>query len=325
MLIETEYRTLLSTGQVVSKHQAASVPQNVAGGVVVIGNFDGVHLGHQALLAQGRKIADDNNIPLVVLTFHPHPRLYFAPNQESFLIASPEQKARLLRKNGADYVVSLKFDSDLANATADDFIRYVLVNTLRIHSVLVGDNFVFGKERGGNIDTLRQWGEKSGFRIESVSLAQSGALRVSSERVRQALRDGDMAQANDLLGRPWQLIGKVIPGLQRGRTIGFPTANISMGEYVHPAFGAYAARVILPESGAICSAIVNIGKRPTVGDFNPLVEAHLLDFSGDLYKQDLTIDFLAFIRAERKFESIDALKEQIAQDVTKARAVLDLS
>lgn len=318
MLIETDYRALLSAGQ-------GGLPQNIAGGVVVIGNFDGVHLGHRALLAQAKEVADKNNKPLVVLTFHPHPRLYFAPNQPSFLISMPEQKNRLLVEAGADFVVSVKFDSELANAEATDFIQYVLIHALQAHTVLVGENFVFGKERSGDVAMLRQWGQSKGFQTGIVGLAEEGAVRVSSERVRNALRDGHLDQANMLLGRSWQIIGRVIPGHQRGRTIGFPTANISLGEYVQPALGAYAAKVTLLDDGSTYNAVVNIGKRPTIGDFNPILEAHLFDYSGDLYKRELAVDFMQFIRAERKFDDIDALKAQIAKDVAQAKSLFDLS
>lgn len=311
MLIETEYRP-----------QAANVqemnPAFAHGSIVAIGNFDGVHKGHQSLLDSARQLAAVRGLPLVVLCFTPHPRLFFKPDQPNFLLADMAQKHEFLTTCGVDTVVALRFDAALAGLSAPEFVSHVLLGMLNAKAVIVGDNFLFGKGRGGNIDTLRHEGAVHGFDVFTASMFADGGETVSSERIRALLRDGKVNDANGLLGRPWQLRGEVVQGHQRGRTIGFPTANLALGEYLHPAFGVYVADATV--NGRTYRAAVNIGQRPTIGVSGPLVEAHLIDFNDDIYGQTVTLDLLAFIRPEQKFDDFDALKAQIAKDVAVTRA-----
>lgn len=311
MIIETEYRALTSAGQ-------EGLPLKVSDAVVAIGNFDGVHLGHRALLAHGRAIADKEGWRLVVLSFSPHPRHFFRPDQPSFLLADPVQKLEELTKAGADDIVILHFDAVLADVSAEDFITDVLKDALVAKHVVVGDNFLFGKGRAGTIATLVE----SGLAVSPLpAITDLGGQRLSSERVRAALRGGYVASAEDLLGRPWEIRGEVVKGNQKGRTIGFPTANMALGDYLHPKLGVYTARVIFEGEAGSHPAVVNIGQRPTVGVSGPLLEAHLLDFDGDLYGKMMRVTLDRFLRPEQKFASFDLLKEQIQRDTDTAREV----
>lgn len=325
MQIATDYRALGATGQGGSREesQKETLPSTIKGGLVVIGNFDGVHRGHQELLRTAKNRAESRGIPLVVLTFDPHPRLFFQPDQPPFMLSIPTQKAEWLTAAGADAVVSLAFDADLANASAEEFIRHVLLDGLDVKEIMVGENFLFGKKRGGDVGMLREWGAAHGFDVTALPLvADVTGNRVSSGAVREALIVGDVTVAANLLGRPWQMRGRVVQGDQRGRTIGFPTANIMMGAYLRPAFGVYAARVTVAGEAAPRNAVLNLGRRPTIGTEDVRLEVHLLDFDGDLYGKELSVDFYGFIRPEQKFDGLDALKAQIAEDADGARQML---
>lgn len=309
MLIETEYRALLSAGQ-------EGLPLKAADAVVAIGNFDGVHMGHRALLAHARKVADENGWRLVVLTFSPHPRVFFRPDQPPFLLTNTAQKMRELTSAGADDVVVLRFDGILSTVTAEEFIANVLEDALLARHIVVGNNFVFGKDRGGNVALL----EQSGLGVSALPVVNDAAGdRISSERIRASLRHGHVATAEELLGRPWEIEGVVIKGHQRGRTIGFPTANMGLGEYLHPLFGVYTAEIQFEGDAGIYPAVVNIGQRPTIGVSGPLLEAHLLDYSGDLYGKTMRVRLLNFLRPEQKFADFELLKQQIHKDVLRAK------
>ena len=288
-------------------------------GVVAIGNFDGVHRGHQALLAEGRALADRLGCAFHVLTFSPHPRRFFQPQAEPFLIAQPELKNQLLRQAGADHVLTLSFDDALSRLSATDFIQYILQDLLGARHIVVGQNFVFGHGRQGHVETLLA----HGFDVTALSpVSTPDGLIYSSTAVRQALQCGDMPQAKNLLGRDWQMQGTVIQGQQRGRTINIPTANIAWpDDMIRPAFGVYAVTARLP-GDKIYSGIANIGIRPTVDDTpaQPLLEAHLFDFDGDLYGQDIGVTIQTFIRPEQKFADFAALKAQIDRDINAVRA-----
>lgn len=311
MLIETEYRALVSAGQ-------EGLLLKASDAVVVIGNFDGVHLGHRDLLMHGRDIADKNGWRLVVLTFSPHPRSFFCPDQPSFLLTNTHQKMEQLTLAGADDVVVLKFDAVLSQVTAQEFITDVLENALSAKHVVVGDNFVFGKGRGGDINLLKQ----ANFEVSAWPMVMDAlGQRISSERIREALRHAKVATAEELLGRPWELEGEVVKGHQRGRTIGFPTANMGLGEYLYPKFGVYSAEIRFEGEDGMHPAVVNIGNRPTIGISGPLLEAHLLDYAGDLYGKTMQVKLQNFLRPEQKFANFDELKEQIQKDVVWAKAL----
>lgn len=311
MIIETEYRALTSAGQ-------EGLPLKASDAVVAIGNFDGVHLGHRALLAHGRKIADENGWRLVVLTFSPHPRHFFKSDQPSFLLTDPLQKTEELVKAGADDIVILRFDGVLSEVTAPEFVEFVLKQALLARHIIVGQNFLFGKGRSGTIQTFKD----AGLAVSALpTVMDAGKQRISSERVRAALRNGHVASAEDLLDRPWELRGEVVKGHQKGRTIGFPTANMGLGEYLYPQFGVYAAHVGIEGEEAVHPAIINIGQRPTIGISGPLLEAHLLDYSSDLYGKIMRVRLHQFLRPEMKFGNFDLLKDQIQKDVAWAKQI----
>lgn len=287
-------------------------------GVVAIGNFDGVHYGHQALLQRARALADQEQAPFIVLTFAPHPRRFFQPQSEPFLITQPSIKESLLIAHGADGVLTLPFTEQFSRVSASDFIQDVLSEGLAAKHIVVGQNFVFGHGRQGHVETLLA----HGFDVTALTpITDADDTIYSSTAVRLALHHGDMAAAAANLGRPWSIHGIVTKGEQRGRTIGFPTANISWPENIlRPIHGVYAVDCILPD-GTVKQAIANIGVRPTVTYFATaaILEVHLFDFNGDLYGQDLTIQFKSFIRPEEKFASLDELKLQIERDCLVAQ------
>jgi riboflavin kinase / FMN adenylyltransferase len=316
MIIETDYRALSTAGQ-------DGLPLRACGGVVVIGNFDGVHKGHQALLAEGRALADVLGVSLVVLTFAPHPRFYFKPDQPPFLLSDEVLKHEFLEQCRVDAVVQLTFDAILSSVTAEEFIQNILLNGLQAKHVVVGNNFVFGHKRGGDVEMLQKAGREHGFAVTAMpAVTDVTGERISSERVRDALRHGRMASAEELLGRPWIIRGEVMHGDKRGRTIGFPTANVRLDRFLPPKFGIYAARVTIEDTRLVYNAAVSIGIRPMYQVTSPLLEAYLLDFDGDIYGKTIRIALSDFIRPEQKFMDLDELKAQIGQDVNETRRIL---
>lgn len=314
MMIDTDYRALLSAGQ-------DGLPLNLPGAVVAIGNFDGVHLGHQALLKAACDEAKRRHSHMVVMTFTPHPRLHFNPDGPPFLLMDNTQKFEKLYELGATAILHMKFDALLASLTPVEFVRRILKEVMDTRHVFVGNNFTFGTKRSGNLETLTKLGAECGIAV--TGLAQSMDItrqRYSSERVRDALRKGRISQAEDILGRPWEVRGEVVRGQRRGRIIGFPTANIALDRYVHPKFGVYTAEVTIEGHGDTrYPAIVNIGQKPTMGLHAPLVEAHLFDFNADLYGKFLRVAPIHFLRPEMVFMDVEGLKMQIANDVKAAR------
>ncbi len=314
--IQTDYRALAHAGQ-------EGLPLRLGNGVVAIGNFDGVHRGHQALLAQERALADANNLPLVALTFSPHPRRFFQPDIPPFLLSDPILRRDYLLQAGADAVVDMQFDGVLARTEAAEFVKHILVQSMHVSHIVVGENFTFGAGRRGNVALLHVLGQEYGFRVTGAALmGDLNGQRVSSERVRQAVRLGHMATAEDLLGRPWQTRHEVIRGDQRGRAWGFPTANMMLNEYIHPAYGIYAARITVEGQDASHKAVMSFGKRPHYPLQQPLLEAHLLDFEGDLYGKVLRVQWCDYLRPEKRFASEDLLRKAIAEDVQRARELL---
>ncbi len=299
----------------------AGIPADARGAVVAIGNFDGVHRGHQTLLGQAR----DAGTKLAVLSFEPHPRSYLQPDAPPFRLTSLRNKARYLAAFGVDILYVLQFDSGLSQFTAKQFVRDVLVDGLGAVRVVVGADFCFGRQRQGNAAFLRQQGADHGFQVSVVSPVVDGEGRIySSSAIRKLLREGMPARAAVLLGHPWEIEGRVLTGDQRGRTIGFPTANVALGEYLHPAKGVYAVRagVDAGESTVWRDGVANIGVRPTVDGTTLLLEVHLFDFAGDLYGRHLRVSLMDFIRPERTFSGLEALKAQIVVDCEQARALL---
>lgn len=306
-------------------HHYSEIIPKLKGGVVALGNFDGVHLGHQAVIGAAEAIAHERKIPCGVMTFEPHPRLLFKPEADTFRLTPPAVKARLIERLGVDYMVLQDFNREFAALTADEFVARVLLGGLGIRHVVIGYDYQFGAKRSGSAETLRAAGLKEGFGVTCVGpiSAEDGNV-YSSTRMREALRHGRLKEASAILGRSWEIEGLVEKGDQRGRLLGFPTANIRLDDYMHPAFGVYAVRVTLGEGeDARCfGGVANIGLRPTFDKKDALIETHLFDFSGDLYGKTLRVSFVEFLRSEQKFDGVETLQEQIAADCQAARAIL---
>ena len=301
----------------------ASLQQHQRGGVAALGNFDGVHKGHRALMAEARRQAG-GTAPVLAITFDPHPRRYFVPDAPPFQLDKLTRKSQLLAALGAQAVVAFRFDAALAELKPEAFVTDILAHDLSLKHVVVGYDFTFGKGRAGNTALLQSLGGAHGIGLSVVQSQGDGSGAYSSTRIRSLLQAGAPEQAAELLGRYWEVEGVVQHGDQRGRTIGFPTANVDMGHYLVPRLGVYAVRVRLPD-GSEQDGVANLGMRPTFGKDKVALEAHLLDFQGDLYGQMLRVAFVGFIRPERKFAGLDELKAQIAADAGKAREILALS
>lgn len=296
-----------------------------SGCTLVIGNFDGVHRGHQELLAQARALRTDHRV--VVLTFEPHPREYFAQSRNqptpAFRLALAMQKEKLLRAYGADQVVMLGFDATLSQLSAQDFIKRVIVDGLGAAHICVGEDFAFGAGRTGTVATLRAEGALYGFEVTALApVHDAHGVVFSSSRVREALAAGDLAQAHDLLGHPWCVSAPVIKGDQRGRTLGFPTANQDLSRLQLPPYGIYAVRVRIEGEDDWREGVANLGIRPMFQVAQPLLETFIFDFTDDIYGKILDVQVVDFIRGEAKFDSLDALMAQMKQDCLAARAVL---
>ena len=296
------------------------MPAAWQGGVVALGNFDGVHRGHQALLAEAGRHAKAAGVPLVALTFEPHPRGFFVPDTGPFRLTLPAAKVRLLAEYGAQAVLAQRFDAAFAALPADVFVADVLLKGLGARHVVCGYDFTFGTRRSGNVEKLREMGVARGFGVSIVEPVMREGEIYSSTRIREALRAGMVKEAAELLGHPWEIEGTVELGDQRGRTIGYPTANVALGEHLRPRFGVYAVRALV--DGKWRDAVANLGKRPTFGKLKENFEVHLFDFAGDLYGQTLRAALVDFIRPEMKFAGLDALKAQIAADGETARQLL---
>jgi riboflavin kinase/FMN adenylyltransferase len=297
-----------------------AVPPAWKGGAVALGNFDGVHHGHQALLATAKEHAGKLGAPVLALTFEPHPRGFFVPDTGPFRLTLPPAKTRLLAAHGVQAVLAQRFDAAFAALPADAFVADVLLNGLGTRHVVCGYDFTFGTRRSGNVEMLRAEGKARGFGVTVLDPVMREGEIYSSTRIREALRAGWITEAAELLGHSWEIEGTVELGDQRGRTIGFPTANVDLGEHLRPRFGVYAVRALV--EGSWRDGVANLGKRPTFGKLKENFEVHLLDFAGDLYGKVLRVAMVDFIRPEMKFAGLDQLKAQIAADGEAARKVL---
>jgi len=302
------------------------VPAAFRGAVAAIGNFDGVHRGHRALIAEAKVQAEARKSPLAVLTFEPHPQEFFRPSPECFRLTPLRTKARLLADLGVDALFALTFDADMAKRSPQDFVLNVLVGGLGISGVVVGHDFEFGQKRAGNLATLSYMGEMEGFSVTAFdTVSATGTEKISSTLIRQMLKQAKPEEAARLLGHPWSIEARVEHGDARGRTMGFPTANMHLGHCLAPAYGVYAVRVdILDGDRAVGrhDGVANFGIRPMYQVNVPLMETHLFDFAGDLYGKYLSVELIQYIRPEAKFPSLDALIAQIGADAAKAREIL---
>jgi riboflavin kinase/FMN adenylyltransferase len=292
------------------------------GAAIVIGNFDGVHRGHQAVLRQASKLADQRGLDCVVLTFDPHPSEVLGRGAPPRL-TTLARRIELLRAHGATAVTVEPFTTELASWTPERFAEELLVGRLRARAVVVGENFRFGNQRGGDFETLSALGATLGFEAVAAEVAGDEDGPFSSTRIRDALAVGDVEGAARVLGRPHALGGTVVHGDARGRTIGFPTANLGGVLEMLPAHGVYAVRVAHEEGGQVHGGVMNIGRRPTVGGTDLRLEVNLFDFDGDLYGQVLRVDLVARLRGEQRFSGLDELRAQIAKDAENARKALE--
>ena len=297
-------------------------PATLKGAAVAIGAFDGVHRGHQAVIAEARAAAERLGAPLGVVSFDPHPRRWFQPDAEPFRLMSTDQMARALAVQGVERLYLLPFDAEMAALSDADFAREVLGDGLGVRHAAVGFDFTFGKGRSGSPEALRRYGETLGFSVSAVPRHDGlDGLKLSSSAVRAVLKAGDIAGAAAILGRPFAIEGEVIHGDKRGRTIGVPTLNVALGDYVRPAYGVYATRTRLAD-GRIVDGVASLGVRPMFQLETPLLEVWLLDFEGDLYGRTVETELVAFLRGEARFDGLEALKAQIDLDAARARDIL---
>ena len=290
-------------------------------GVIALGNFDGFHAGHQAVVGRAVRHARDEGRPAIVATFDPHPVRFFKPDVPPFRLTTLDQRQELFAAAGADAMLVLPFDATLAATTAQDFITALLLDRYGAAGVVTGADFVFGKGRGGDVVTLAEHARTHGFFTEMVAPVDDTEEVISSSRIREALQAGDCAAATRLLTRPFTVRNVVQHGDKNGRLLGFPTANLEMGQYLRPRYGIYAVTGKLPD-GRILKGAANLGIRPSFDPPKELLEPHFFDFAEDLYGQEIDVAFHAFIRPEAKYDGMDALMAQIAKDCDTAKELL---
>ena len=294
------------------------------GAAVALGNFDGVHLGHQHVIADAATAARAMGAPLGVISFEPHARMHFNPEAPPFRLMNAHQLARTVQTFDADLFYLLPFGVEMANFSDHDFVREVLAKGLGVRHVAVGFDITFGKGRTGDPEAMRRYGAEFGFSVSVAAAVENSNGKISSTTVRDALRDGYPDLARKIMGRPFAIEGLVQKGRQLGRQLGFPTANVPLGDYVAPRFGVYATRTRLKD-GRQLNGVANIGVNPTTGEVEPRLEVWLFEFDEDIYGETIETDLIAFLRPEEKFDSVDAMVEQIYRDERIAREILETS
>lgn len=301
-----------------------NVPASFDGCVATIGNFDGVHLGHQTIIQTLKQAAAQENLPTLVMLFEPQPKEFFAPDKAPARLTNLREKIQTLKNYGVDYVLCLPFNQAFRSLTAEYFIQRVLVDALKVKHLIVGDDFQFGANRGGDFSTLKAAGLEFDFKVEDTNTVCQNHERISSTRVREALAAGNLTKAQVLLGRPFAMSGRVGFGRQLGRTIDSPTANILVKRLHLPLTGVFAVIVSNEDNGKRLTGVASIGVKPTITEVpEPSLEVFIFDFNDNLYHQHLTVEFVAKIRDEQKFASLEDLKAAIAADKQAARAVLN--
>jgi riboflavin kinase/FMN adenylyltransferase len=298
------------------------MPDALRGAVIALGNFDGFHRGHQAVAGEAIRWAQAEGRPSIIATFDPHPVRFFRPDVPPFRLTTLEQRQELYLAAGATAMLVFHFDADLAGTSAEDFIQTILIDRFGAHGVVTGGDFTFGKGAKGNVDLLRSLGGELGLQSRVVEAVAEGGEVVSSSRIRAALRDGDPQEAARLLTRPFAIRGIVEHGDKRGRTIGYPTANLGVENYLRPRYGIYAVTGRILATGQVLHGAANIGIRPQFEPPKELLEPYFFDFSGDLYGQEIEIAFHHYLRGEAKFDSLEALIEQMDKDCAEARRLL---
>jgi riboflavin kinase/FMN adenylyltransferase len=298
------------------------LPDALHGAVLALGNFDGFHLGHQAVVNRAIALGFHERRPVIVATFDPHPVEFFKPDVPPFRLTSLDQRQRLFAQAGADAMLVFRFDKELASMDAEAFVAEILAKRLGVAGVVTGDDFSFGKGRTGDVGVLRKLGKAHGIAAEAVAQVMIDGTRVSSGRVREALVAGDPGTATHLLSRPFAVEAAVERGDGRGgRDLGYPTANLSLGDYQRPAYGIYAVRIRL-DDGSEHYGVASCGIRPMFEPPQELLEAHIFDWEGDLYGRTIEIGLIAYIRPEAKFDSVEALVERMREDEAEARLLL---
>lgn len=292
--------------------------------VVALGNFDGVHKGHQAVIQRAKILAKKLGAKTAVVTFEPHPKRYFSPNLAPFRLTPRKTKRFFINQLGVDAIFELEFNTKLAQMEAHDFVKDIIVGQLNAVAVVTGYDFHFGKNRKGTPQSMAAMAKEFGFDYICIdAITDENGVSWSASRIRQALANGDVDETIQILGRPFMFQGEVIHGQALGRTIGFPTANVLPSEYLRPMRGVYAVKAKIIGEDIWRDAIANIGNRPTVeGEHHTLIEVHLLDWEGDLYGKKLRTALLGFVRKEKKFDGIESLKQQIEKDVTVTKEIL---
>ncbi len=297
------------------------MPNDLRGAILALGNFDGFHLGHQAVVNRAIEWAHSEGRPAIVATFDPHPVRLFRPDAPPFRLTTLDQRQRLFGFAGADAMLVFHFDEALAAMSADEFVD-MLVSRFGTAGVVTGTDLTFGRNKSGDIERLKHIGSPLGLRSEAVApVADAGGTIISSSRIRDALKTGDCKTATRLLTRPFAIAGEVLHGAKLGRTLDFPTANLELGTYLRPAYGVYAVRATLP-GGERVDGVANLGIRPMFDPPVELLEAYFFDYSGDLYGRTIDVELISYIRPEAKLDGLDALKAQIARDCDAARQIL---
>lgn len=301
-----------------------SIPDECKGTVIVLGNFDGFHKGHQKVIGKAGKIAHEMGTTLTVLSMEPHPRMFFNPSQKEFRLNSFRTKTHLLESFGVDQFIVLPFDKELATMEAEDFVLDLLIGQLGALHIVVGYDYCFGAGRRGGVNVLSWMANQEQFGLTVVKKVMEDDHIYSSSNIRDTLEQGDVRKVADRLGHWWHVEGHVRRGDQRGRTINFPTANLLLDGYLEPKYGVYAVRVIIEdgEHKGIWNAIANVGRRPTFDKKDVLLESYIFDFNHDIYEQLIKVEFVDFIREEMKFDGLESLKNQIEKDCEVAREML---
>ena len=303
-----------------------SFPSDCRGSVIVLGNFDGFHKGHQKVIGAAGKIASELRTTLTVLSMEPHPRMYFNPSQKEFRLNSFRTKSHLLENFGVDHFIVLPFDKNLATMEAEDFVLDLLLEQIGALHIVVGYDYCFGAGRRGGVNVLGWLSSQDQFGLTVVEKVMEDDHIYSSSNIRDALEAGDVRKVADRLGHWWHVEGHVRKGDQRGRTINFPTANLFLDGYIEPKYGVYAVRIII-EAGehiGVWDAVANVGRRPTFDKKDVLLESHIFDFDHDIYEHLIKVEFVDFIRPEMKFDGLESLKAQIEKDCVTARELLAL-
>jgi riboflavin kinase / FMN adenylyltransferase len=303
---------------------AGGIPEKLRGSIVALGNFDGFHLGHQAVVSRAVQRGFHERRPVIVATFDPHPVRFFKPELPPFRLTTLDQREQLFAHAGADAMLVFEFNRELASMDAEQFVSEVLARQIGAAGVVTGDDFSFGKGRSGDVALLRSLGLLHGIAAEAVAQVVLDGERISSGRIREALVAGDTGLATHMLSRDYAIEGTVQPGDRRGRELGYPTANLELGDYQRPKYGIYAVRVSLADGREI-PGVASLGVRPTFEPPRELLEAHLFGFDGDLYGQRIEVGLHAFIREEKRFETLEHLVAHMREDEAAARRILALS